>query len=165
MRREKTKTGEPMDNRVDNRTSGTRSNGTRWRAAGAAALFLLAGIALGVVADRLLLLPRAAEAQPLTAEAMVSHLELDATQETHLRALLDSLHAEMMAVVERHPDSLPAAARRAHLRIESALPPEARDEFRAWMQGHHHQMMGRIRGDMGGGYMPGGNMRGGHMRD
>lgn len=142
---------------MDNRSSGTWTNGgTRWRTAGAAALFLLAGISLGVVADRLLLLPRTAEAQPLTAEAMVSHLDLDATQETHLRALLDSLHADMMTVFERHPDSLPAAARRAHHRVESALPPEAREEFRAWMQGHHHQMMGRMRGNMPGGSMQGG---------
>ncbi|MEX2529685.1 MAG: hypothetical protein WD960_02845 [Gemmatimonadota bacterium] len=118
----------------------------RWSTFAAAALLLVAGLVLGVMADRFLLLPREAEADPLTAEAMLSRLDLEAGQETEVRALLDSLHGEMMAVVQRNPDSLHAAAQEAHRRIESALPPDARHEFRAWVHEHRSRLLGHMPG-------------------
>lgn len=135
-------------------------DGAWWRAAGTAALLLVAGGAMGVLADRLWLSPPETHAPPLTAEAMAARLGLSSAEEAHLRALLDSLHAEIVAVVQQNPDSLQAAVRNAQLRIEAALPPDARSEFRAWMQEHHRQMMGR----MHGGPMHHGRMHGGGSR-
>lgn len=135
------------------------TNAPRWRAAGTAALLLVAGGALGVVADRLWLSPPPAEATPLTAEAMATRLELSASEAAHVRSLLDSLHAEILTVVRQSPDSLGTAVRNAHQRIEAALPPEDRSAFRAWIREHHEQMMGRMQRDV-----PHGSMhRGGSM--
>jgi hypothetical protein len=115
-----------------------------WRAAGTAALLLLTGGVMGVLVDRLWLSPHEAHATPLTAEAMAARLGLSSAQGAHLRALLDSLRGEIHAVVQRAPDSLGTAVRNAQLRIEAALPPRARSEFRAWMQEHHTRMMDRM---------------------
>jgi hypothetical protein len=121
---------------------------SRGKAAAAAALLLLAGGLSGVLVDRLWLLPEA-EAMPLTTQAMASRLNLNPSEEARIRALLDSMHAEVTAAAQHGPDSLRMAARSAHRRLEAALPPEARPEFRIWMQDQHRQMMGR----MGGGRM------------
>ena len=111
-----------------------------WRAAGTAALLLVTGGAMGVAVDRLWLSPPELEAAPLTAEAMATRLGLSPEDEAHLRALLDSLHAEIVAAVQQGPDSLRIAVRDAQLRIEAALPVDARTEFREWIQEHHQQM-------------------------
>ena len=111
-----------------------------WRAAGTAALLLVTGGAMGVVVDRLWLSPTEAAAARLTAEAMAARLGLSSEDEAHLRILLDSLHAEILAAVQQGPDSLHAAVRDARLRIEAALPVDARAEFREWIQEHHQQM-------------------------
>ncbi len=121
-------------------------DGARGKAAAAAALLLLTGGLLGVVVDRLWLLPRGVEAMPLTAQAMAARLDLSPSDETRIRALLDSMHAEVTAAAQHGPDSLLTMARRAHLRLEAALPPDARPEFRAWLQDHHHQMIERATG-------------------
>jgi hypothetical protein len=104
------------------------------------------GAALGVLADRLWLFPSKAEAQPLTAEAMALRLELSPDEEERLRDLLESLHAEVLSVVENNPGSLRAAVRDAQHRIEATLPPEALPEFHAWIREHHEQLMGRMHG-------------------
>ncbi|MGH7477661.1 MAG: hypothetical protein ACRELD_15450 [Longimicrobiales bacterium] len=121
-------------------------DGARWRAAGTAALLLVAGGVMGVVADRVWLRPPQAHGMPLTAEAMSARLGLSSAEAAHVRALLDSLRADFRGVVQQNPDSLQTAVRNAHLRIEAALPPAARPEFRAWMQEHHQQMMDRMHG-------------------
>lgn len=120
--------------------------GTRRKAAAAAVLLLLAGGLLGVLVDRLWLVPREAEAAPLTAHAMATRLDLNAAEEARIRALLDTLHSEMTAAAQQGPDSLHSASRNAHQRIEAALPPDARVEFRAWLREHHRQMMERMDG-------------------
>jgi hypothetical protein len=122
------------------------TDGAWWRAAGTAALLLVTGGVMGVLVDRLWLSPHDVHATPLTAEAMAARLDLSSADEARLRALLDSLDAEIRALVQRAPDSLGAAARSTQLRIEAALPPDARAEFRAWMQEHHEQAMGRMHG-------------------
>jgi hypothetical protein len=122
------------------------TDGASWRAAGTAALLLVAGGVMGVVVDRLWLSPHETHATPLTAEAMAARLSLSSAEEARVRALLDSLHAEIRAVVQQGPDSLRTAVRNAQLRIEAALPADARSEFRAWMQEHHAQMMDRMHG-------------------
>jgi len=127
-----------------------RNGGARPGAIAAAALLLLTGALLGVLVDRLWLVPRQLEAMPLTADAMTERLGLGTQDEARIRALLDSLHAEVMATVARSPDSLRAVTRNAHLRIQAALPPEARPGFGAWMQDHHRQMMERMGGGPGG---------------
>lgn len=111
-----------------------------WRAAGTAALLLVSGGVMGVVVDRLWLAPRELQAAPLTAEAMASRLGLSSEDEAHLRVLLDSLHAEILAAVQQGPDSLRAAVRSAQHRIEASLSVEARAQFREWIQEHHQQM-------------------------
>ena len=118
-----------------------------WRAAATAALLLVSGGALGVLADRVWLSPPAAHAAPLTAEAMVSHLGLSPAEEARFRAVLDSLHAEVLTAVRQHPDTLRVAVRTAHERIEAALPPAARAKFRAWMQAQHDRL-GRMHGGL-----------------
>lgn len=124
----------------------TWQDGARRKATAAAVLLLLAGGLLGVLVDRLWLLATEAEAMPLTADAMAARLELGPSDEARIRAVLDSLHAGVMAAARHGPDSLLTATRSAHLRIEEALPPDTRPEFRSWMQGHHRQMMERVRG-------------------
>lgn len=137
-------------------------HGARRKAAAAAALLLLAGSLLGVLVDRLWLLPRGVEAMPLTAQAMAARLALSPSEEARIRALLDSMHAEVTVAAQQGPDSLLTMARSAHLRLEAALPPDARPKFRAWMQDHHRQIMertggarmhGRVDGGPGGRWM------------
>ena len=126
---------------VDDMRINRSNGGARWRAFAAAALLLLAGAAAGVLVDRLLLMPREAEAMPLTTRAMAARLDLDPAAEARMRALLDSMHAEVTAAAQHGPDSLAAAARRVHLRVEAALPPDARPAFRVWMHEQHRQLM------------------------
>lgn len=120
------------------------TDSARWRAAGTAALLLVAGGVMGVGVDRLWLSPPEPHTAPLTAEAMVARLGLSSDEDAHLRALLDSLHTEIAAVVQQDPDSLRTAVRNAQQRIEAALPARARSEFRAWMQERHEQLMDRM---------------------
>lgn len=124
----------------------TSTDGARWRAAGTAALLLVTGGVMGVLADRIWLSPPELRATPLTAEAMAARLGLASAEEAHVRALLDSLHAEILTVVEQGPDSLRMAVRNAQHRIEAALPPDVRPEFRAWMREHHDRMNRRMHG-------------------
>jgi len=152
------------------RASGSADDGSARGKAGVAALLLLVtGFALGVVVDRAwLTVPAEAAAMPLTAEALVSHLDLRPGDEARVRALLDSMHADVTAAAVQGPDALAMAAQSAHQRIEAALPPDARPGFRAWVEGHHRQMMERMGGEamhdvMHGGGMPGGAMHGGPM--
>lgn len=119
------------------------TDGTRWRAAGTAALLLLTGAVTGVLVDRFWLSQRGTHAAPLTAEAMAARLDLSSAEKAHVSALLDSLHAD---ILHHSPDSLGPAVRNAQLRIEAALRPDARAEFRAWMQEHHQQLRGRMHG-------------------
>jgi hypothetical protein len=142
------------------------TDGAWWRAAGTAALLLVTGGVMGVLADRLWLSPPETHATPLTAEAMAARLGLTSAEEAQLRALLDSLRGEIHAVVQRAPDSLRAAVSNAQLRIEAALPSDARSEFRAWMQEHHAQMVGRMHGGpINHGRTRGGGSRGTHPKD
>jgi hypothetical protein len=117
------------------------TDGARWRAAATAALLLVTGGVMGILVDRLWLSPPEAHATPLTAEAMAARLGLSSAEEARLRALLDSLHTE---ILHHAPDSLGSAVRNAQLRIEAALPPDARSEFRAWVREHHEQLRGRM---------------------
>lgn len=110
-----------------------------------AALLVLAGIAFGIVLDRTWLMP-SGSAMPLTADALAAELELGPTQETRLRALLDSMHVEVLTAAEQGPAALAAAAARAHQRLEASLPPEARPGLRAWLDAHHRQMIDRMGG-------------------
>jgi hypothetical protein len=118
--------------------------GARWKAVITAAFLLLAGGVSGVLLDRLWLRSHDVEPMPLTAQAMAARLDLTPAEETRMRALLDSMHAEVTAAAHHGPDSLAVTARRAHQRIEAALPSAARAEFRAWMQDHHRQLMRRM---------------------
>jgi hypothetical protein len=122
------------------------TDGAWWRAAGTAALLLATGGVMGVLVDRLWLSPPETHATPLTAEGLAARLDLTSAEEARLQALLDSLRTEIHAVVQRAPDSLGMAVRNAQLRIEAALPPAARSEFRAWMREHHAEMRGRMHG-------------------
>lgn len=120
---------------------------SRRKAAAAAVLLLLAGGLLGVLVDRVLLLPHEAEAAPLTAQAMAARLGLSVSEQARIRALLDTMHNEMSAAAQHGSDSLHSVARNAHQRLEAALPPDARAEFRAWIQEHHRRMMERMGGE------------------
>jgi hypothetical protein len=120
--------------------------GSRRKAGAAAALLVLAGVALGVVVDRLWLMPPEAAAMPLTPEALVAHLELRPEDEARVRVLLESLHGEVTSAAAAGPEALAAVARSAHERIEQALPPEARPAFREWVEEHHAQMTERMHG-------------------
>lgn len=122
------------------------SVGDRVRAAGAAALLVLAGAALGIVVDRAWLSPPPIEAMSLTASAMSDRLGLSPGEEARLNVLLDSLHSEVMAAAVEGPDALRAATDAAHRRIEASLPAESRPAFHAWMQEHHEHMMRQMRG-------------------
>ena len=110
----------------------------------AAALLLLAGGLSGVLVDRLWLIPRGDETMPLTAHALAARLDLAPSEEARIRALLDSMHADVVDAARHGPDSLAAAARHAHRRLETALPPHSRVEFRAWLVDHHRQMLERM---------------------
>jgi hypothetical protein len=121
-------------------------NGARRRAVATAGLLLFVGAVTGVLVDRLWLLPRTVEATPLTVRAMAARLDLAPPEEARVLTLLDSMHAELLTAAEHGPDSLRTAARNAHQRLEAALPPRARPEFRAWIQDHHHQLMERMGG-------------------
>jgi hypothetical protein len=115
--------------------------------AGAAALMLvLAGAAMGVLVDRTWVRPREAVALPLTVQGMVEHLGLTGADEARVRALLDSMHADVLTAAEQGPEALAEAARAAHGRLEAALPEDARPGFRSWMEAHHRQMMERMQG-------------------
>ncbi len=116
------------------------TDGARWRAAGTAALLLVTGGVMGVLVDRLWLAPPEFKATPLTTEAMAAHLRLSSVEEAHLRALLDSLHPEILAAARHGPDSLRAATRNAQSRIEAVLPAHTRSEFRTWIREHHEHM-------------------------
>jgi len=113
----------------------------RTRAAGAAALLLVAGMALGIAVDRLVLTPAPADATALTVESLASRIDLSAEDAAGLRALLDSVHADVLAAAAEGPEAVQAATRAAHRRIEASLDPGARRGFRAWMRGHREQMM------------------------
>jgi hypothetical protein len=126
-------------------------NSARGKAAAVAVLLLLAGGAAGVIVDRVWLLPRAAGTFPLTAHAMAARLELGPVEEARIRTLLDSIHTDVTAAADHGPDSLRHTAQNAHLRIEAALPPEARPAFRSWMHDHHRQLMERLDGVRGHG--------------
>jgi hypothetical protein len=121
-------------------------NGGRWRAVVAATFLVLTGGVIGALVDRYWLSPPAAHAAPLTADEMATRLHLSHDDKERLRLLLDSLHTEILGVVQQGPDSLSKAARHAQLRIEAALPPDARAEFREWMQQSHDQLMRRMHG-------------------
>ena len=121
----------------------TWTDRAQWRAIGVAALLFVSGGVMGVMVDRLWLAPPEAHAAPLTARAMAARLGLSVAEEERLVALLDSLHAD---ILHHSPDSLGTAVRNAQLRIEAALPAAARSEFRAWLQEHHEQLTGRMRG-------------------
>lgn len=142
-----------------------QNDGARRRAGVAAALLLLAGGLSGVLVDRLWLLPRPLEAMPLTAQAMAARLDLSTEDAARVRALLDTMHVEVTAAAQQGSDSLVATARNAHLRLEAALPPDARPEFRVWLHEHHLRMMermddGRTHGP--GHVRPGGAQHNGH---
>jgi len=135
----------------------------RWKATLVAVVLFLAGAVVGVTADRMWLgrWPEAAQAAPLTAEALSRDLNLDPDQQARVRSVLDSLQIEVSRALEEGPDSLRGIARRARLRLEGALPPDRRGAFRTWMQQHHTRMMR----EMGGGMMgPGGRRGPGMMR-
>jgi hypothetical protein len=134
----------------------------RWRAAAAATFLLLAGGVMGVLADRHWLSPPPVEASPLTADAMTTRLGLSSAEAARIRALLDSLHADIHTAVGHGPDSLQGAIRNAQWRIENALPLEARSEFRAWMREQYQHTMEHMRDRMHDGRM---DHRPGHGRD
>jgi hypothetical protein len=140
---------------VTRRSAGS-GDPARWKAGAAALLLLGAGVALGVLADRLWLQAPETETMPLTAEALVAHLDLAPTDAARIRALLDSMHVDVVAATAEGPEALAAAARTAHERIEAALPPDARPGFRSWVDDHHRQMMER---------MQSGGLHGGGMHD
>ena len=123
------------------------NDGTRWKAGATATLLVLAGAALGVLLDRLWLVPQGAAAMPLTAEALVAHLDLDPEVEAHIRALLDSVHTEVVSAAAENPQAVAEIARGAHQRLEAALPTDARPAFRRWVEDHHAQMIERIQGE------------------
>jgi len=133
--------------------------GTRWSAIGSAALLLVTGALVGVTVDRLWISPSVIEAAPLTAETMVSHLGLSDPEGRRLNALLDTLHADLSAAMDRGPEALREATDAAHRRIDASLPAEARADFHVWMQEHHEQMMrGLDRGPLSPGIMHQGGM-------
>lgn len=122
-----------------------RSGGSRRRALATALMLLLAGALAGIAIDRLILMPRPAAAAPLTAEGMADQLGLGPADQARIRALLDSMHTEILEAASRFgPAGMLATASSAHERIEAALPPELLPRFRAWMEEHHRQLMDRV---------------------
>ena len=137
------------EDRSPEATSGGGSDGTtglRWKAALTAAFLLVLGIVLGIAIDRLWLTSGHVDRPPLTAEAMAEELELTASEEARVREVLDSLETEISEAAGMGPDSLHSAARRARQRLERALPPDTRPEFRQWMERHHRRMMKEMHG-------------------
>lgn len=128
--------------------SGTRRPGAlRWKAGLTALLLLAAGVVLGITVDRLWLTGAPeAEAAELTVAAMARSLDLAPADRARVQRLLDSLEVEVAEAAGSGPDSLRSVARRARARLEGALPPAARPEFRRWMQGQHRRMMERMHG-------------------
>lgn len=124
-----------------------RQGSPRVRAAGAAALLLFTGVLLGVVLDRVFLLPTSAGANPLTVESLAERIDLPPEDQGRLRALLDSLHAEVVAAAAEGPAALRVEMEAAHARIEASLPPEARPQFRSWLHENREHMMRRRHGD------------------
>lgn len=123
-----------------------RTEGNRWTAALTAAFLLVTGAVLGIAIDRLWLRPPEPGGPPLTAEAMAESLELTSSEEARVRRVLDSLEVTISGAAGAGPDSLHAAAHRARMRLEKALPPRARPEFRRWMERHHRRMMEEMHG-------------------
>jgi hypothetical protein len=115
----------------------------RLRAAAAATLLLVAGMAIGIVVDRTLLVPTA-DASDLTFESLAERIELSSEEAARLRILMDSLHADVMGSAARGPEALRAATEAAHARIEASLSPDARAEFRAWLEEHRQHMVRRV---------------------
>lgn len=124
-----------------------RQGSARARAASAAALLLFTGVLLGVVVDRVFLMPAPADASPLTVESLAERIDLPPADQTRLRLLLDSLHAEVVAAAAEGPAALRAEMEAAHARIEASLPPEARPQFRSWLHENRELMMRRMHGD------------------
>lgn len=152
-------TGRPDPGRRSPGPGAAPGGRSRWKAAAAAGLLLLAGAALGVTVDRLWVAGAGdARAAPLTADAMARSLELDPAARARVAAVLDSLRGEVAAAAAAGPDSLRAAARRARRRLHDVLPPDRRPAFRRWMQSRHREMMERMH--PGGATGPGGR----HMR-
>ncbi len=120
------------------------------RAAGAAALLIVAGMALGILVDRTLLAPTSVDASDLTVESLAEHIDLSAEEAARLRILLDSLHTGVMAAAAEGPEALRAATEAAHRRIEESLDPDVRPEFRRWLQEHRQHMMRRMHAEMTG---------------
>lgn len=137
-----------MTDRTDRTDPGPAAGGdgpSRWQAAAAGLLLLIAGAALGVTVDRLWVAgPRPAAADPLTADALARSLELGPDDRARVRALLDSLRDDVAGAAAAGPDSLRAAARAARRRLHEALPPDRRPAFRRWMEHRHRQMMERM---------------------
>lgn len=130
---------------------------SRWKGALTALLLLVTGAVLGVAVDRLWLgAPPEAEAAPLTVDAMARSLDLAPADRVRVRRLLDSLEVEVAEAARSGPDSLRSVARRARIRLEGALPPGARLEFRRWMQSQHRRMMERMHGPGAGPVRPDG---------
>lgn len=119
----------------------------RWKAVLTVVLLLVTGGILGVTADRLWIRgPSEVEAAPLTVDAMARSLNLAPGDRARVGRLLDSLEVEVARAARSGPDSLRSVARRARVRLEGALPPGARPEFRRWMQLQHRRMMERMHG-------------------
>lgn len=77
---------------------------------------------------------------------MAESLELTSSEEARVRRVLDSLEVTISEAAGAGPDSLHAAAHRARMRLEQALPPRARPEFRRWMERHHRRRMEEMHG-------------------
>lgn len=126
----------------------------RWQAMLVTAIIFVLGGVAGIAADRVWQgrSPAVAEAATLTPEGMDAALGLDAAQQARVRAVLDSLRADVARAAQAGPDSLRNVARRGRQRLEDALPADRRVPFQQWMQQHHARMMR----EMGGGMRQGG---------
>jgi hypothetical protein len=107
----------------------------------AAAFLLIIGALGGVVIDRMVIIPHQQHARHLTVDALAAQLQLEPDVERRVRALVDSMFIEVANAAQHGPDSLRATARYAHERIEAALPPHARAQFRQWVNDHHDDLM------------------------
>lgn len=128
-----------------------RAYGADWTVLVPTALIFLFGGVTGVAVDRLWRASQRTELPdaPLTAHGMVEELGLDPAQEARLTALLDTLEPAIARAAVQGPDSLQAAARIARQRMEDALPPDVRGNFRRWMTDRRDEMMAdRRSGDM-----------------
>lgn len=121
---------------------------SRWRAAAAATLLLLAGAVLGVAVDRTWIRSRPGSAVPvLSVDDLARSLDLDASTRRRVSALVDSLDSEIVRAARAGPDSLRRNAMRARRRIEAVLPPGRVPGFRRWMRTHHRAMMRQLHGE------------------